>query len=93
MSGKVVTVQDYLLKKDPEKYEPIFKAREKAAKAAEKKDNEKRELLAEIQALEAENNELVKANTALQEELSALKPKKDESKKENEKKENEKKEK
>lgn len=65
MSNKVVTVQDYLMKKDPEKYAPIFDARAKEEKKAEKKDNEKRELLAEIQALEKENAELLKENEEL----------------------------
>jgi len=67
--SKVVTVQDYLIKKDPEKYKRLLGIKEKEAKKAEKKDNEKRELLSEIQTLRTENKELKKQVESLEKEV------------------------
>lgn len=59
--SKVVTVQDYLMEKDPEKYAPVFsKEAEAEVKKQGKADSVKRELLKEIEDLKAENAELKK---------------------------------
>ena len=60
--SKVVTVQDYLIAKDPEKYEPMFEKREKVAEATV---DEKRVLLAEIETLQEENAKLKSENKKL----------------------------
>lgn len=70
MASKIVTVQDYLMKKDPEKYEPIFKARKEAAEAA---SGEERKLLDEVSALEEENDKLVEENKKLKAMIAKLK--------------------
>jgi cell division protein FtsB len=71
----IVTVQDYLIRKDPEKYEPIFKARAIEEKKAEKISTDRRELLKEIEELEKENAKLADENKKLVEENKILKTK------------------
>jgi len=58
--SKTVTVQDYLIKKDPGKYEPMFKLRDKAIKQAAKKQDESKKLKEEIKELKEENKALKK---------------------------------
>lgn len=60
--SKVITVQDYLIAKDPEKYKPMFEKQEEAKNA---EGDEKRALLAEIQALQEENSKLKSENKKL----------------------------
>ena len=60
--SKVVTVQDYLIKKDPEKYGPMFEKREVVKT---EKEDEKRALLEEIQELREENAKLKSENKKL----------------------------
>lgn len=68
--SKVVTVQDMLTLKDPEKYTPMFsKEGKKDAKVKAKSEAETRELLQEIEDLEAENAELKSENAELKKEL------------------------
>lgn len=68
--SKVVTVQDMLTLKDPEKYTPMFsKEDKKDAKVKAKSEAETRELLQEIEDLEAENAELKAENAELKKEL------------------------
>lgn len=60
--GKVVTVQDYLIKKDPEKYERLFNSRAQMANKSERMATDRRELLKEIEELETQNKKLVAEN-------------------------------
>lgn len=62
--NKVVTVQDFLIKKDPEKYKPMFTKEAIAeTKAGKKEENELKKLRAENKELKARLKELLDKET------------------------------